>query len=549
MQQLDTVEQQRLAFLRDGYILLPPSALTAMAEADHAELYSAANRLYDRVELLPDQFARVELLGDNLRAQVPALERLLADPGLDQALSWLLGEQYQLHPHHFVHAALAQDQPFHQDGNLPWNERGHFRSHRANWVVMFYYPQDVHQDNGPTEVVPGSQYWTVDHERADGSWFPGDMLNRAAGRDGGADPDLQERERWIQSTVDSLGIPGLERRRLTVPAGSVVLAHYDIVHRGSRFALDWPERRFMYKFYFARTQRLNVESKNDRLRASVGAQATDWPIRELGPAVEEIARWWDGGEGTAAASNVATTSAALRDATADHERISCAYRLGATARTDDAALAALRRLLLQPERESWRRAAAYGLSAVGSGATAAGLAALGSEHASVRRYGAFLLGEIAADDETIQPALGDALHQDEDDLVRSNAASALGNLAREHPARRDEIARVLVHNLNQALEPDNTQAGGQSRSTVRENVAWALAQCAAQGDLPQEILEQMAEYGLTDHDRYVRGLIADALQRAAQNAAPWLRGLIAHQASVGFHAWPAPPDGKAAQSS
>ena len=65
--------------------------------------------------------------------------------------------------------------------------------------------------------------------------------------------DLSFRDRRLTESVASLGIPDLQRKFVTVPKGSVVLCHYDIIHRGSRTFLGASDR-FMYKFHFMRTQ-------------------------------------------------------------------------------------------------------------------------------------------------------------------------------------------------------------------------------------------------------------------------------------------------------
>ena len=61
--------------------------------------------------------------GTNLRARIPALEDFLNAGTVQGALTSVLGEDFVLHPHHFVHEASTNDQSFHQDGNLPWNDR------------------------------------------------------------------------------------------------------------------------------------------------------------------------------------------------------------------------------------------------------------------------------------------------------------------------------------------------------------------------------------------------------------------------------------------
>ncbi len=158
-------DEQYLQFLTDGFVILQPETLD---NHDHDYFYKRAQELYKRTTLLNSPTAHLEILGDNLRAQIPELDKLLEDPVVTGAVASILGEHAALHPHHFVHQSSHIDQPFHPDGNLPWNERGHYRAHRPDWLLLFYYPQLVDDTNGPTEIIPGSQYWTGDQVRNTG---------------------------------------------------------------------------------------------------------------------------------------------------------------------------------------------------------------------------------------------------------------------------------------------------------------------------------------------------------------------------------------------
>ena len=212
-------DDQMSQFLADGYVVLRPREL---APDFHREMFRTASALYDEGRRAGGETVHLQYFGG-----------------------------YVLHPHHYVHASSHRDQGFHQDGNLPWNERGHYRSHRPNWAMLFYYPQDVTPENGPTEVLPGSQYWTRDFERAE-RWHPGDAIDRSFNEEVATHPDLDYRDRRLAESLRGLGIDGLVPRRLPLPAGSVLLAHYDLVHRGVRQHPDFHGRRYMYKFYFLR---------------------------------------------------------------------------------------------------------------------------------------------------------------------------------------------------------------------------------------------------------------------------------------------------------
>ena len=152
------------SYLIDGYVVIDPVSL---GDDFHDFLYQKAEGIYELVKNAKTKTPHLDIIGDNLRAQIPLIDRLLEDPGVSGALTSILGKDYVLHPHNFVHRSGPADQGFHQDGNLPWNERGHYRSHHPDWAILFYYPQQVTLLNGPTEILKGSQYWTTHFEKKD----------------------------------------------------------------------------------------------------------------------------------------------------------------------------------------------------------------------------------------------------------------------------------------------------------------------------------------------------------------------------------------------
>ena len=513
------------AFLHDGYVVLRPPELD---ESFHRAMFDAACAVHDRARASDEPRPHLQTIGDNLRAQVPALERLLGAASVRDAVSSVLGEDHLLHPHHFVHESTAADQSFHQDGNLPWNERGHYRSHRPNWAMLFYYPQAVATDGGPTEVLPGSQYWTTNFEKADGSWHPGDAVDKTLRREELAVPDLPTRDRRLAQVLDSLGVARLQRRQLTLPAGSVVLAHYDLMHRGCRADASFDGRRFMFKFYYLRTADPAV-----MVPAPAGAPpaaAATGPIDDM---ATDIWHWLHGH--AAWRRPVASTDQAerLQAATAEDDRVRLAYEVGWLAREEATARRHLG-TLLQAEDEAVRRAMIYAAGICGAACEPEVAAALGSADPRVRRAAAGAAGEARLTSKAVIESLFDLLETDPDALVRSNAAYALGHVARQADAAVS--APRLLARLDPAVEPDNTTSGGLPRSTVRVNVVYALANKQLAG----ADLAALAERGLADHDRYVRGLAIAVLERAAQRTGEaWLATLVGELAAARFN--PAPP--------
>ena len=517
-------ETQLLRYLRDGFVVLGIGDLDARF---HAAMFDAARAVHDEARAVRDA-AHVQVIGDNLRARIPALDGLLDAPALRGALTSVLGDGFLLHPHHFVHEASGRDQSFHQDGNLPWNDRGHYRTHRPDWAMLFYYPQAVTVASGPTEVLPGSQYWTTNFEKPNGGWHRGDAVDKVSRADvlGGDDPEA--RERHLQGVVDSLGIAGLRRRKIELPAGSVVLAHYDLMHRGSRTAPTFDSRRFMYKFYYFRTRDPQPSApRPDREDGPTPASGLQSAPAHPSPLVVDSIRHWLRGD-TRWRPEVAPADQAARIAVApaEDERVRLAYEIGWLARGDVATRDALGHLLAS-EDEAVRRSMAYAAGIAGAASEAAVRRAIASADARVRRVGVYAAGEARLTSAAVQAALFERLEQDADDLVRSNAAYALGHIARVCSI---DAGRLLAR-LDVALEPDNTTSGGMARSTVRESVMYAI--CNAR--LDAACLEAVAQRGLADHDRYVRGLAVALLQQRARQAPAWLRGLVDHLAGARYN--------------
>ena len=514
-------DEQLLRFLRDGYVVLRPGDL---APAFHAAMFQAACEVHDEAQAVGNS-VHLQVIGDNLRARIPLVERLLNSATVRGALASVLGDGWLLHPHHFVHEASGNDQSFHQDGNLPWNDRAHYRTHRPNWAMLFYYPQAVTLASGPTEVLPGSQYWTTNFEKPDGAWHRGDAVdkNLHVGELNGAAPEA--RDRRLQAVVDSLGIPGVQRRKLELPAGSVVLAHYDLMHRGSRTDPAFDGRRFMFKFYYLRTRDPHPAPSAPMPAPSMATD--DSPL-----VVQSVARWLRGDVSWQAPVVAADQIPRIEAASAEDERIRLAYEIGWLARQDAAVREELGRLLASDD-EALRRSMAYAFGIAGAVAEPGVRAGMASEDPRVRRVAAYAAGEARLTSDAVHEALLRCLEGDADDLVRSNAAYALGNIARR---RAIDVDRLLAR-LHPAVEADNTTNGGMRRSTVRVNVMYAL--CNAVLDDSQ--LDAIARTALIDHDRYVSGLAVALLERYAERHDAWLRRLVEHLAAARYNARPPPP--------
>ncbi len=531
-------DEQRLRFLTDGYLVVTPETI---GPDHHRALYRRAEELYERNRVASSSTGHLDILGDNLQARVPEIARLLADPAVDGTLANVLGPDYLLHPHSFCHRSSRRDQVFHQDGNLPWNERGYYRAHSSDWAMLFYYPQDVDEDNGPTEVVAGSQYWTVDHELADGGWEPGDRVDRTVDDEVFGSDDLELRDRRQTEALDrGLGVPDLDRRFLHVPAGSVVIAHYDLIHRGSR-VIGNPDPRYMYKFYFARVRQPGLAAED---ADATGAVAVNLDRRlnagdPRRPVVEAQWRWLTGRthplqvDDSVLAVGAADRLADDLHGSREDRRISAAYRLGrAAAMGDERALSSLAAALAAPT-EATRRAAGHGLRQAGAAGTDPLLGGLTAPAPTTRRPAAAALGSRAtAADHDAVVALTELLANDPDDLVRSNAAYSLGTVGRcAAPPVASMVVDALLARLAPGVEPDNADGAGFSRSTVRQTAALSLAVVLANHRFGDRLIGAVVELLADESDRYVPGLLLEGLMRTEHIGKAHRRTLLTHLAT------------------
>ena len=173
-----------------------------------------------------------------------------------------------------------------------------------------------------------------------------------------------------------------------------------------------------------------------------------------------------------------------------------------------------------------------------AGPAADGIVVRGLMHddARVRRVACLAAAEGRFESESIVAELFRRLEDDPDDLVRSNAAYSLGNIARVVP-ERVPAARLLAR-LEPGVEADNSENGGMTRSTVRESVAYALNNAR----LDAADLDRLAELGLADHDRYVRGLAITALERhVGASPGDWVQRFVTHLSASRFSERPPRP--------
>ena len=243
---------------------------------------------------------------------------------------------------------------------------------------------------------------------------------------------------------------------------------------------------------------------------------------------------------------------------AEPKRIGAAYQIALCGDKDLTA-----RLLgeaLYNDRESVRRAATYGLVALGPAATEVFLQAVRSPVKWVRKAGVYGLGDAGALTEAVLQAVAGRLRDDPSVYVRSVAAGTLGCLVRRAVAAGQGVALIpaCVTALAESLgrepnRPAMDRAQGRSikftrptddcdvceggafdpvhdqfapvRSAVRENALWSLVIAASHGTAVigsalEPLMEALHEVVRSDQNLFCVGSAMDALARLTHLPAP-----------------------------
>ena len=519
-------------------------------------------------------------------AVVPEILDVIAAPGLVSACNRLLGENWAIVPftHNTPFASGARDQHWHKDDNGPYNLRRH-RHHHAVQVEMLYYPQAVRSDMGPTAVVPYSQYWTFNHEENHDNFAGADHLDFTYQIDGmervpasGPESPYEEvdivarrtaHDVRMRAAVRDTGWP-LMRPFEVAPlrAGSVVLYSHNLFHRGNHRRDDWrswKERpRFMWRFWLYRTTEPNGEAPEEVDWAGLATDPLTGQNLRAAPRCATVLwrhhhHWLHAGRPPPArecrrdAQRLARQLHARHDA-AEPERLGAAYALASWA--DVSTALEVLEAALRSEREAVRRAATYGLVAVGPAAAEVLLRAVSSPVKWVRKAGVAGLGDAAPPTAEVLDAVAARLAEDPSVYVRSAAAVALGCLGRRAIARRrgESIVPASLEAIAGSLERERNRLGmniaqGRSikfvrptdecdvcegiginygvdrfkrvRSAVRENALWsAVVLCshgpAVLGDALPSAVDALERVVRSDENVFCVGLALDALNRLAR---------------------------------
>ena len=431
-------DAQIQSYLINGYLTLQ----TAHDPAFHQQLHQQIESLY----------ATTGNPSNDILPKVPELYQVLQDPAVHGALHSLLGPDYIVHPHRHCHqnSSGSAGQGMHQDS---YENDQNVRHHRTRWAMAFYYPHDVTLDNGPSAILPATQYYTSAEQ-------------------------AHQREEIA----------------LCGKAGTVTIVHYDLWHRAMPNPSD--RDRFMVKFLFTRMSEPQSPTWDHRDDA--------WAAEGNDPPALLCRRAWDwmrGAETTTAPSDTPTAELAQALQTAaEAERLHAVYALAA--RGEEAVpvlLEALRREaterlesnLAASHTNPSQLEAVFALSAVGRPCVPHMVDLLADEDWSLRAAAADVLADLGAIASDTVPQLTRALN-DKSEWVRRNAIEALGNIG---PA-----AAEAVPALTQRLQDDE--------SWVRHNAAMALAKIGPAAAEAVPALKKNIE-----DDDYVGANAAMALER------------------------------------
>ncbi|KAG2372943.1 hypothetical protein C9374_012973 [Naegleria lovaniensis] len=211
IQNVDLSDEDLKKFLLDGYLVIKPQEL-ALSPQWHSELCQYGTEI----------FQEDGNCGNNILARIPQLNEIFEDDRVKSILTRILGTGYIMQSHRFWHYTQEGqlDQAWHKDsffGNIK-----PLRHHQLRHVMLMYYPQKTTIPMGPTALRKGTQYTCIDPKR-----YSGNLANEFYQKPWRKDSDVF----------------------MECEAGSLLLIHYDLIHRGSA---NEARDRQMFKFQFSR---------------------------------------------------------------------------------------------------------------------------------------------------------------------------------------------------------------------------------------------------------------------------------------------------------
>ncbi|WP_246132190.1 HEAT repeat domain-containing protein [Paenibacillus hemerocallicola] len=443
-------DEQMAQFISHGYVQLQ----TDFSQQFHQAVLQKMNEVY----------ASEGNLGNNLVPRIPEIQQFFEHPTVRGALTSILGPDYIMHAHRHGHFNRAGSKgiAWHKD-NYWGNEK--IRNHHPWSAMIFYYPQDVTEDMGPSSIMPG----THNHYKLS---------------DDGSEYKLP----------------------ITGKAGTMALIAYDIWHTAmpNTSAID----RYMLKFLFFRLEAPKHPSWNNR-RKVWEPSSNKLPIMDHSLMWEHVWSWLSGSSALKRSTNEAARAHGESDGRSIQQLADCLSYESDEASSLDAAYAlaslgqdAISALIggLRHPSPTVVRTSAYGLAAAGAEALPALVEALDvpSENRDAPGYIAYALGEIGESASHAVPRLIELL-QDDSAFVRMHAIEALGMIR--------QPAELLVPALGEALQDEDDYA--------RFTAGLSLARLGAEAGDAVPALKR----ALDDPNRYVSAIASTALQRIRSDEA------------------------------
>jgi hypothetical protein len=487
-------DEQVRRFICDGIIVLD-SDISA----------SIHQKIFDKIQW---NNTREFNMGNNVLPRVPELQKVLDSPVIHGAMQSVLGDDYILHPHRFMHASepvdaelreieLAGDEHepvmgkgssgssrWHQDSQSPLSRA---RYHVPRLAMILYFPQDTPVDRGPTRVIPGTHLQT----------------------------GLQESNYPFAFVCD------------TIKAGTCFLLAFDIAH--AAFPNKTDLSRYMFKFVFMRTRnptaptwdggKVPWQAPAARLgqyeHTKAWAYIWDWmrgtrqdSVQSKGSDIESPIGQLNGGDpasGLHAIYELApigspVVTPLVKSLLSHVGRKLERYKDDKTKKTSE----------LRPRE--WNEGAfamqdeAYALGAMGAPAIDALISLLQHEDPWITINAAFALGEVGPEASVAMSALAQQLDDQSHQVVRAtlDAIACIGvNTGVALPA----IRRLLSED-----NPDWQEIlmrGWTGESQVRFNAMCALLN----SDIPVSEIEDLLVNTFDDPNGYVPALAVEALTR------------------------------------
>ncbi|MDE0465582.1 MAG: HEAT repeat domain-containing protein [Candidatus Poribacteria bacterium] len=475
---------------------------------------------------------------NNILPLVPELQFVLESPEVRGALNSILGNGYVMHPHRHCHPNFLGSTPSGKENGeerlmMPLHKDGHAggkrpRHRTPRWAILFYYPQPCLAEQGPTCIIPGTQYIRE-------FMLAGERQRHEVHAEGGNGTRLLSEDFLNRNLVPMSG-----------ELGTVWIMHFDMVHS---FLQNYVSlNRYGMKFVFMRTEQPTAPSwdsespiwqppevnhvpydaevlwtyiwnwmygksdlyKTDRPNAAMDIDAAVAALKTDNTTARMEAANTLGFMRESAANAVPALVDVLED---DYEplRRNAIYALGAIGEPAVGPLIDA----LAAEKEAFDMEpilhicdAAHGLAAIGASAVPALITALEDERENVRASAVYVLGEIGlVAAEAVDGLI--ALLTDESEEVRRHATSALGMI--KEPVSKTVPALVRV--LEDREDTDLAFFAAQALTRIGPDATEAVP---------------ALQEALVSESAYVRGFSSEALSRigtaeALQALVPFLR--------------------------